>query len=30
MALHTEVWAVRDGRAQEAWPVTARARRLTV
>jgi D-serine deaminase-like pyridoxal phosphate-dependent protein len=30
MALHSEVWAVRDGRAAERWPVTARARRLTV
>ena len=30
MALHSEVWAVRDGRAVERWPVTARARRLTV
>jgi len=30
MALHTEVWAVREGRAQETWQVTARARRLTV
>ena len=30
MALHSEVWAVRDGRAGERWPVTARARRLTI
>jgi D-serine deaminase-like pyridoxal phosphate-dependent protein len=30
MALHSEVWAVRGGRAVERWPVTARARRLTV
>ena len=30
MALHSEVWAVRDRRAVERWPVTARARRLTV
>jgi len=30
MALHTEVWAVQDGRAAETWAVTARARRLTV
>jgi D-serine deaminase-like pyridoxal phosphate-dependent protein len=30
MALHSEVWAVRDGRAAERWPVTARARRVTV
>jgi D-serine deaminase-like pyridoxal phosphate-dependent protein len=30
MALHSEVWAVRDGRAAERWPVTARARRLTI
>jgi D-serine deaminase-like pyridoxal phosphate-dependent protein len=30
MALHSEVWAVRDSRAAERWPVTARARRLTI
>ncbi len=30
MALHSEVWAVRGGRAAEAWPVTARARRITI
>ena len=30
MALHSEVWAVRDGRAGERWPVTARASRLTI
>jgi microcystin degradation protein MlrC/D-serine deaminase-like pyridoxal phosphate-dependent protein len=30
MALHNEVWAVRDGTAQESWPVTARARRITI
>jgi D-serine deaminase-like pyridoxal phosphate-dependent protein len=30
MALHSEVWAVREGRADERWPVTARARRLTI
>jgi hypothetical protein len=30
MALHSEVWAVRDGQAVEIWPVTARARRITV
>ena len=30
MALHSEVWAVHDGKADERWPVTARARRLTI
>jgi D-serine deaminase-like pyridoxal phosphate-dependent protein len=30
MALHSEVWAVREGQAAERWPVTARARRLTI
>ena len=30
MALHSEVWAVREGRAAERWAVTARARRLTI
>ena len=30
MALHSEVWAVRDHRGAERWPVTARARRLTI
>ena len=30
MALHSEVWAVRDGVATERWPVVARARRLTI
>ena len=30
MALHSEVWAVKDGNAAELWPVTARARRLTI
>ena len=30
MALHSEVWAVRDGRAAELWPVTARTRRITI
>jgi D-threonine aldolase len=30
MALHSEVWAVNDGRADEVWPVTARARRITI
>ncbi|MBU3738094.1 MAG: D-TA family PLP-dependent enzyme [Rhodoferax sp.] len=30
MALHSEVWAVRDGRAAERWTVTARARRITI
>jgi D-serine deaminase-like pyridoxal phosphate-dependent protein len=30
MALHSDVWAVRDGAAAESWPVVARARRITV
>lgn len=30
MALHSEVWAVQDGRAAERWPVVARARRINV
>ena len=30
VALHSEVWAVRDGLAAERWPVVARARRITV
>ena len=30
VALHSEVWAVRDGVAAERWPVVARARRITV
>ncbi|MEO1528015.1 MAG: D-TA family PLP-dependent enzyme [Planctomycetota bacterium] len=30
MALHSEVWCVRDGRAVERWPVVARSRRLTL
>lgn len=30
IALHNEVWAVRDGAAVEVWPVTARARRITI
>jgi len=30
VALHSEVWAVRDGQAVERWPVVARARRITV
>jgi D-serine deaminase-like pyridoxal phosphate-dependent protein len=30
MALHSEVWAVRDGQAAELWPVTARTRRITI
>ena len=29
MALHSDVWAVRDGAAAESWPVVARARRIT-
>lgn len=29
VALHSEVVVVRDGRAAETWPVTARARRIT-
>lgn len=30
MALHSEVWCVRDQVAQERWPVVARRRRLTL
>lgn len=30
VALHSEVWAVRDGLAAERWPVVSRARRITV
>jgi len=30
VALHQEAWLVRDGRAVEAWPIEARARRLSV
>ncbi|MEL6107013.1 MAG: D-TA family PLP-dependent enzyme [Planctomycetota bacterium] len=30
MALHNEVWCVRDQVAQEQWPVVARGRRLTL
>ena len=30
VALHAEVLVVRDGRVQERWPVTARARRISV
>ena len=30
MALHSEVWAVREGQAAELWPVTARTRRITI
>ncbi len=30
VALHDEVWCVRDGRAAESWPVAARTRRISV
>ncbi len=30
MALHSDVWAVHDGVADESWPVVARARKLTI
>lgn len=30
VALHQEVWVVRDGRAEETWPVVARTRKITV
>ena len=30
VALHSEVFVVRDGRAMETWAVTARARRITI
>ena len=30
VALHSEVWAVRNGLATERWPVVARASRITI
>ncbi len=30
MALHSDVWAVRDGVAAESWPVVGRTRRITI
>jgi D-serine deaminase-like pyridoxal phosphate-dependent protein len=30
VALHNEAWVVEDGRATGTWPITARARRLTI
>ncbi|WP_182870129.1 D-TA family PLP-dependent enzyme [Stieleria mannarensis] len=30
VALHSEVWCVRQGRAVERWPVVARTRRITI
>ncbi len=30
VALHSEVWVARNRRAEETWPVVARARRITV
>ena len=30
VALHSEAWVVENGAARECWPITARARRLTV
>jgi len=30
VALQSEVWAVRGGRAVETWPIAARARRITI
>jgi D-serine deaminase-like pyridoxal phosphate-dependent protein len=30
MALHSEVWSVREGKAVDIWAVTARSRRLTI
>ena len=30
VALHSEVWAVRNGRAAEVWEVTARRRRISI
>ncbi len=30
MALHSDVWAVRDGEARESWPVVARTRRISI
>ena len=30
VALHSEAWIVKGGRAVERWPIVARARRLTV
>lgn len=30
VALHSEVWALENGKATERWPVVARARRITI
>ena len=30
MALHSDIWAVHDGVADESWPVVARTRKLTI
>lgn len=30
VALHSDVWCVREGHAEENWPVVARTRRLTI
>jgi D-serine deaminase-like pyridoxal phosphate-dependent protein len=30
VALHSEVWSVREGQAQETWPVVARTRRISI
>ena len=30
VALHSEIFVIRDGRCVETWPVVARARRITV
>jgi len=30
VALYSEAWIVEDGKATQRWPITARARRLTV
>jgi len=30
VALHSEAWVIENGAARECWPITARARRLTV
>lgn len=30
VALHSEVWVVRDGEAVESWPVVGRARRISI
>jgi D-serine deaminase-like pyridoxal phosphate-dependent protein len=30
VALHSEVWIIENGRATGTWPITARARRISI